>query len=146
MFASVKSTLGPVSLVAEWNGATKRARFIDDRGKRVHMNPSAWQIALGYQFDWNPWVEAIGAQGDYLTIGYSQSHDLAGANQAVDLVSPPTRVGFVPRKRFTVGAGEWVLSNLKFAIEYVYNADYPRHKGGTGNSADAYFSQFTLVW
>jgi hypothetical protein len=146
MFASVKSTLGPVSLVAEWNGATKRTRFIDDRGKRVHMNPSAWQIALGYQFDWNPWVEAIGAQGDYLTIGYSQSHDLAGANQAVDLVSPPTRVGFVPRKRFTVGAGEWVLSNLKFAIEYVYNADYPRHKGGTGNSADAYFSQFTLVW
>jgi hypothetical protein len=144
MAGSVKATAGPVSLVGEWNGATTIARFTDDLNKRVVIKPYAWQISLGYQFDWNPWVEVIGAQGDYLTIGYSQSHDLEGVNQVID--GPPTRVGFVPKKRFTVGAGEWVLSNLRFAIEYTYNYDYPKHEGGTGNSADAYFSQLTLVW
>jgi hypothetical protein len=58
----------------------------------------------------------------------------------------PTRVGFVPRKRFLVGAGEWVLSNLRFAIEYSYNIDYPKNMGGTGSSTDGYFGQLTLVW
>jgi hypothetical protein len=108
------------------------------------MKPSAWQISIGYQFDWNPWVEEIGAQGDYFTIGYSESLHLGGVSQMIDTV--PTRVGFVPKKRFLVGAGEWVLSNLRFSIEYSLNEDYPKHEGGTGNSTDGYFCQLTLMW
>jgi hypothetical protein len=144
MAGNVKAALGPVLLLGEWNGAINNAKFIDDRNKHVNIRPSAWQISIGYQFDWNPWVEEIGAQGDYVTIGYSQSHDLEGVSQAIDTV--PTRVGFVPRKRFLVGAGEWVLSNLRFAIEYSYNIDYPKDMGGTGSSTDGYFGQLTLVW
>jgi hypothetical protein len=144
MAGNVKATLGPVSFVGEWNGATRSAKFIDDRGRLVSMKPSAWQISIGYQFDWNPWVEEIGAQGDYFTIGYSESLHLGGVSQMIDTV--PTRVGFVPKKRFLVGAGEWVLSNLRFSIEYSLNEDYPKHEGGTGNSTDGYFCQLTLMW
>jgi len=144
MAASVKATLGPVSLVGEWNGAMSRATFTDDLGKRVSIEPSAWQLSLGYQFDWNPWVEEIGAQGNYLAIGYSESRDLAGVTRLID--GEPTRVGFVPRRRFIVSGGEWVLEGLKFAVEYSHNVDYPKSKGGTGNSANAIFSTITVVW
>ena len=33
-----------------------------------------------YQFDWNPYVEVIGAQGTYFVIGYSESSDLGGCS------------------------------------------------------------------
>lgn len=144
MAASVKAILGPVSFVGEWNGAISRAKFMDDLGKSVSIKPSAWQIALGYQFDWNPWVEAIGAQGNYLAIGYSESRDLAGVTRVTD--GQPSRVGFLPRRRVVVGVGEWVLDNLRFAIEYSHNWDYATHEGGTGNSADGVLSQLTAVW
>jgi hypothetical protein len=142
--ASIKATLGPVSLIGEWNGAIRRAKFIDDAGKSVGIKPSAWQVSLGYQFDWNPWVEAIGTQGDYLALTYSQSSDLAGVTQVID--GQPNRVGFLPRRRLVVGVGEWVLDNLRFAIEYSHNWDYPKSEGGTGNTADGILSQLTLVW
>lgn len=144
MAASVKATLGPVSLIGEWNGAIRRAKLIDDVGNSVRIKPSAWQVSLGYQFDWNPWVESIGAQGDYLAITYSESRDLAGVTQVID--GQPNRVGFLPRKRIVVGVGEWVLDNLRFAIEYSHNWDYPKNEGGTGNTADGVLSQLTLVW
>jgi hypothetical protein len=144
MAASIKTTLGPVSFVGEWNGALGRARFTDDLGNSVSIKPSAWQITLGYQFDWNPWVEAIGAQGDYLAVSYSESRDLAGATQVTD--GQPSKIGSLPRTRLLVSAGEWVLSNLRFAIEYSHNVDYPKDQGGTGSTADGVFSQFTLVW
>jgi hypothetical protein len=144
MAASVKGTLGPVSLIGEWNGAISRATFTDFDGDPFSIKPSAWQITLGYQFDWNPWVEAIGAQGNYLAIGYSESRNLAGVTQLFDGES--VRIGFVPRRRFIVSAGEWVLSNLRFVIEYSYNVDYPVSQGGTGESASAIFSALTAVW
>jgi hypothetical protein len=145
MAASVKATVGRVSLIGEWNGAIEQAKFVDDLGHSVNIRPSAWQIQLGYQFDWNPWVEAIGAQGNYLVFGYSQSSGLAGVTQeAAD--GTRSRVGFLPRKRLLVGAGEWVLPNLRFAIEYSRNLDYPKNQGGTGNAADGVLSQLTLVW
>jgi hypothetical protein len=144
MAASVKTTLGPVALVGEWNGAISRATFVDDLGNRVRIRPSAWQVALGYQFDWNPWVEAIGAQGTYLTVGYSESYDLGGVTQVVD--GAPDRVGFLPRRRLILGAGEWVLENLRFAVEYAYNLDYRKDEGGTYHSAHGILSQITLVW
>jgi hypothetical protein len=144
MAASIKGTLGPVSLVGEWNGALNRAKFIDDQGNSVSITPYAWQISLGYQFDWNPWVEEIGALGNYLTIGYSESRDLAGVTQLIN--GEPNRVGFIPKRRFILGAGEWVLDNLQFAIEYNLSKDYSKNEGGTGNYASGFFSQLTAVW
>ena len=104
------------------------------------FDPSAWQLSLGYQFDWNPWVEAIGAEGTYLAIGYSESRDLAGVMRAGD------RVGFVPRRRFLVSAGEWVLDSVLFAVEYSHIWDYSKNKGGTGKSANGVFSLLTYEW
>ena len=82
--ASVKAALGPYALVAEWNGATRRARFVDDAGRAVGIQPAAWQVSIGRQFDWNPWVEEIGAQGTFVSVSYSQSRDLAGVTRLLD--------------------------------------------------------------
>ena len=65
------------------------------------MKPSAWQVSFAYQFDWNPWVEEIGAQGTYLAFSHSRSEDLAG------FVQHGERLGFVPWRRFSLSAGEW---------------------------------------
>lgn len=144
MAASVKSTFGPISLIAEWNGAITRATFTDDLGNHVRIRPSAWQVSLGYQFDWNPWVEEIGAQGTFVAIGYSRSHDLAGVTELVNNV--PTRVGFVPQKRFILTVGEWVTENLKVALEYSRNWDYSLNDGGTGNIGHGVFGRLTYAF
>ena len=153
MAASVKSTFGPVSLVAEWNGAIKRATFLDDRGVSaeaparshpVSIKPTAWQVSLGYQFDWNPWVESIGAQGTFLGFGYSESRDLAGVTRLIN--GGPSRVGFVPKRRLLLTAGEWVLDGVKLQVEYSRNWDYSISEGGTGSTANGIFTTFTYQW
>jgi cell division protein FtsB len=144
MAASVKSTLGPVALIGEWNGAINRARFVDGQGNSVSIKPAAWQLSLGYQFDWNPWVESIGAQGTFLAIGYSESRDLAGVTQLIN--GEPIRVGAVPKRRLILTGGEWVLDGLKLALEFSRNWDYSKNEGGTGNSANGIFTALTYVW
>lgn len=144
MAAHVKATLGPVSVIGEWNGAIGNATLVDDTGTFVSIRPSAWQVSLNYQFDWNPWVEAIGLQGNYLALGYSESHDLAGVTQSIN--GEAERVGFVPKRRFLVSAGEWVLDGVRIAVEYSHVVDYAKDKGGTGNSANGVFTVLTLVW
>ncbi|MEA2791528.1 MAG: hypothetical protein QOG73_3934, partial [Acetobacteraceae bacterium] len=130
--------------IAEYNTAIKTARFVDDAGRAIHIAPAAWQVALGYQFAWNPWVETIGAQGTYAALGYSRSHDMAGATQAT--TGGPTRVGFVPESRLTVTAAEYIWEGMKVAIEYSHNWDYSIGKGGTGRQADGILLDFTLTW
>jgi len=144
MAAHVKATLGPVSLVGEWNGAISSAKFVDDSGTFVSLEPSAWHISLNYQFDWNPWVEVIGDQGTYISFGYSESRDLAGVTQLVN--GDPTRVGFAPQRRFLVTLGEWVLEGVLLRIEYAHIEDYSRSERGTGRSADGVFTTITYVW
>ncbi|MEX2310204.1 MAG: hypothetical protein WD738_21735 [Pirellulales bacterium] len=154
MAAHAKTNYGPIGIVAEWNGAMTEAEFVDDTGALFAIRPQAWQIALGYQFDWNPSVEVIGAEGTYFTIGYSESSDLAGATRLIGgdpLAAPPipptpVRVGFVPAKRLSVGMGEWVLPGLRVAFEYSYALDYDLDEGGTGNSAHGFFNQITYEW
>lgn len=144
MAAHVRTALGPIGLVLEWNGAVTDAEFVDDAGNPVSIAPQAWQVAVNYQFDWNPSVEVIGAQGTYLAVGYSESSDLAGVTKIVDPLNPvPLRVGFVPERRFSIGVGEWVLDGLRVAIEYSHVIDYDEDEGGTGNSANGYFMQMT---
>ena len=142
--ASLKSSLGPVAIVAEWNGALQRAMFVDDANRRISLKPSAWQVSLGYQFDWNPWVETIGDQGTYVSIGYSRSVDLAGVTDNSSGVA--TRVGYVPEKRLILTAGEWVLEGTRVVFEYSYNWDYPKTQGGTGNIAHGFFASLLYVW
>ncbi len=151
MATSLKTTLGPVSLVAEWNGALESADFIDDdplffTPRLQDKRPRAWQVSLGYQFDWNPSVESIGAQGTYLSMSYSESRDLGGAVRINTNDFTAARVGFVPRRRVTVGAGEWVLPNLRLAIEYARAWDYSKGHGGTNKAADAILSMVTFEW
>jgi hypothetical protein len=144
MAAHVKSNLGPTALVLEWNGAIDKARFSDDLGRAFSIRPGGWQVQLAYQFDFNPSVEAIGAQGTYVVIGYSESEDLAGVRRLI--ADTPSRVGFVPRRRLSVGVGEWVLDSLRVAVEYSHSVDYSIAEGGTGNSADGVFTQLTYQW
>jgi hypothetical protein len=144
MAASLKLSFGPFLLVGEWNGAITAARFVDDVGRQVKMSPSAWAVSLGYQFDWNPWVETIGAKGDYVSIGYSQTQQLGGVTQSVNGV--PTRVGFAPKSRLILTAGEWVLDGTRVLIEYSHIWDYAPGHGGTGRQADGVFAAITYVW
>ena len=144
MAASIKAKFGPVAYVAEWNGAINNATFVDDVGTPVDITPSAWQFSVAYQFDWNPWVEAIAAQGTYLAIGYSESNDLAGVTRIIGGVK--NRVGSVPESRFIVSVGEWVLDGVRVALEYSRIEDYSRSEGGTGRSAHGVFAMLTYAW
>jgi hypothetical protein len=141
MAASAKMSFGPVSLIAEVNGAIDRATFVDGLRRTVSITPAAWQVSFGYQFDWNPWVEAIGEQGDFIAIGYSGTSGLAGVTALIN--NQPTRVGFLPKTRLLVTFGEWVLDNLKWSIEYQANWDYSVGKGGTGKFATGVFTNLT---
>ena len=85
-------------------------------------------------------VEAIGAQGTYVVVGYSESRDLAG------VIRGGSRVGFVPRQRFTVGVGEWIFETTRVAFEYAHNVDYDEDEGGTGETAHGYFLMLTYEW
>src|SRR5712691_3480416 len=140
--ATAKLNMGPFALVGEFNGAIERARFLDDAAIARNIQPMAWQASLGYQFDWNPWLETLGSQGDFLAIGYSRSSDLAGVTSLG--TGARTRVGFAPESRFFISAAEWVMDGVKWQIEYAMDWDYARNKGGTGNIARGLFSTLTL--
>jgi len=144
MASTIKLSLGPVLVIGEWNGATRRVVFEDSTGTQHDIKPTAWQLSLGYQFDWNPWVETIGDQGTYVALGYSRSNDLAGAIHLVD--AQPSRVGFLPRSRWTLTAGEWVMEGLKVALEYSRIKDYPVSQGGTGKTGNGLQMMMTYSW
>ena len=159
MAAHVKATRGPVSLIAEWNGALHDAKFVDDLGNDISIAPSAWQVALAYQFDWNPTITDIGSQGTYVTLCYSQSQDLAGVTKVNRRIEPgaasgdpavttfdETRVGFVPRDRLLVGLGEWLTDGLRVSFEYAHVIDYSVAKGGTGKAGNSWVGMLTYTW
>ena len=140
--ASVKASFGPFAFVGEVNAALQQARFLDGLGTARSMTPMAWQASIAYQFDWNPWITEIGAQGDFISLGYSGSKDMAGVTGLVNGL--PTRIGFVPQNRVFLTAGEWVMDGLKVAVEYSANWDYPVSSGGTGKVAHGGFGLVQL--
>ena len=144
MSASLKASLGPMALVGEWNGALRSAAFTDDLGRNVSLRPAAWQLSLGYQFDWNPWVQEIGAQGSYLVLGLSRSQGLAGITGLGN--GQAGRVGALPRQRLFVTAGEWVQEGLRLALEYGREWDYPATEGGTGRAVNSWVTTLTYAW
>jgi hypothetical protein len=135
--ATLKTSFGPFAFVGELNKAIEEATFIDGLGIARNITPMTWQAAIAFQFDWNPWVREIGAQGDFISVAYSGSQDMAGA--VVSINGEPIRVGFVPETRLLVTAGEWVLPELKVAVEYSANWDYPQSRGGTGQLVHGIF-------
>ena len=145
MAAHIKSNLGPTAVDTGMEWRTHECRIYRRCGNSHRYPTASLASPVAYQFDWNPYVEVIGAQGTYFVIGYSESSDLAGVQRVIGLL-PPTRVGTVPEKRFSVGVGEWVLENVRIALEYSHAVDYSEDEGGTGNSADAVLCQFTLEW
>ncbi len=140
--ASVKASFGPFAFVGEVNAALQQARFLDGLGTARSMTPMAWQASIAYQFDWNPWITEIGAQGDFISLGYSGSKDMAGVTGLADGL--PTQIGFVPQNRVFLTAGEWVMDGLKVAVEYSANWDYPVSSGGTGKVAHGGFGLVQL--
>jgi hypothetical protein len=137
MAASIKTSFGPFAVVGELNTAIESARFVDGLGIARDITPMTWQASLAYQFNWNPWVREIGAQGDFISVAYSGSHDLAGVQSLIKGV--PNRVGFVPASRLLLTVGEWVMPDLKLAAEYSINWDYTPSQGGTGQRAYGVF-------
>lgn len=144
MAASLKTTFGPISLIGEWNGAVGSATFQDDAGVDRRISPSAWQASLGYQLDWNPWMEAVGAQGTYLALSYSESRDFQGVQRLIG--DELTRVGYLPKRRLQIGAGEWFMEGVKLAVEFSRDWDYPQSRGGTGRAVNGVFTSLTYVW
>ncbi|MFZ2650828.1 MAG: hypothetical protein WA210_12070 [Burkholderiaceae bacterium] len=142
--ASAKASLGPFALVGEWNSATRHARFVDDAGDTIVIKPAAWQVSLGYQLGWNPWVQEIGAQGTYVAIGFSRSRDLAGAARLIGATE--SLVGSLPKKRLLLTAGEWVQDGLRVVIEYARDWDYTEIEGGTGRIVNGIFTNLTYAW
>ncbi|KRQ93787.1 hypothetical protein CQ12_34410 [Bradyrhizobium jicamae] len=140
--ASLKTSFGPFAFVGEVNTAIQDARFIDGLGIARSMMPMTWQASIAYQFDWNPWIQEIGAQGDYISLGYSGSKDMAGVSILQNGI--PTRIGFVPQHRLFLTGGEWVMDGLKVAVEYSANWDYPVSAGGTGKVAHGWFGLIQL--
>lgn len=141
MSTSIKATFGRLSVVAEWNSSLKEVSFVDDATTTIKIKPSAWQVSLGYQLDWNPWLEEIGSQGTYLALSYSESSDLAGATETN--TGTATRVGFLPKQRLLLTIGEWVTDSVKFAVEFSRDWDYNIDQGGTGKIAEGLYSTIT---
>jgi len=140
--ASVKARFGPFAVVGEVNRAIDEVRFLDEIRTPRSITPMAWQASIAYQFGWNPWITEIGQQGNFISVAYSGSHDMAGVTDLINGV--PTRVGFVPQSRLNVTAGEWPMDGLKVAIEYSANWDYPVSRGGTGQLAHGVFGLVQL--
>jgi hypothetical protein len=140
--SSIKASFGPFAVVGEVSGAIENAGFVDGVGIARNIKPTTWQASVAYQFDWNPWVKEIGAQGNFISLAYSGSRDLAGATALINGV--PTRVGFVPEHRVLLTAGEWVMEDLKLAVEYSTNWDYSPSRGGTGQVVHGIFGLVQL--
>ena len=144
MALNAKATLGRIALSGEWNGATQRAQFVDGLGNSVSIQPSAWAVSLGYQFDWNPWVTSIGGQGTFAAIGYSETRDLAGVATVSNGIT--SRAGALPKQRLTLTLGEWLMDGVKLVFEYSLIKDYPISDGGTDATGRSLAAVLTYAW
>jgi hypothetical protein len=144
MAATARTRFGPLPLILEWNGALEEATFKDDLGSSISIQPWAWQVSTGWQFDWNPWMAAIGSEGTYIAFGYSETRDLAGVARVIG--GEQIRVGDLPRRKLLASAGEWIWPGVRIALEYSRTDDYEKNRGGTGRSTDSIFSMVTYEW
>jgi len=144
MAAHLKAKKGPVGMVAEWNGALKKAHVVDDRNRPREMQPRAWQVGAIYQLGWNSGVEMLGAQGTYFAVDYSRSLDFQGITAIPAGLA--LRIGSLPRERLLLTVGEWVMDGLRLSFEYAYIKDYATTDRGTGQSGNGWQGMLTYDW
>lgn len=142
--ASVKARLGPLGLVTEWNGATRKAKLVDDLSTTRIFMPRAWQVGLVYQPGGGSSPEPPGSQGTYIAVGYSETRELTGVVTYPEGLE--VRAGALPRERFLISVGEWVMDGVRVAIEYSQVKDYSPRDAGTGKTASGVQAVFTYDW
>ena len=122
---SVHGRLGMAgfSLIAEYDGAMNRVHFTRSR-RDVSTMPEAWQVELGYM------TKLFGLR-PYGAFNYSATAGLQG--------------GF-PQRRLLGTVGSWLSDNIRLALEYANEQDYPKIQGGTGRDSDAWILRLTYEW
>jgi len=111
------------SLIAEYDGATKQVHFTRAR-RDVKVMPEAWQVEIGYM------TKVFGVR-PFAAFNYSATAGMQG--------------GF-PERRLLGTVGTWVTDNIRVALEYANDRDYPRIQGGTGADSDAWTLRLTYEW
>jgi hypothetical protein len=116
------------SLIAEYVGATRRVHFArltaDDEPLDVKTMPEAWQVELGYM------TKLFGIR-PFVAFNYSRTTDMLGA---------------FPERRVLATVGSFITDNIRLALEYSHEDDYPIQQGGTGRSSDGWLLRLTYEW
>jgi len=111
------------SLLAEYDGAMNRVHFTRNR-RDVSTMPEAWQVEFGYM------TKIFGIR-PYAAINYSATAGMLGA---------------FPQRRLLGSVGSFLTDNIRLALEYANEKDYPRIQSGTGRDSDAWILQLTYEW
>jgi len=111
------------SLIAEYDGATRRVHFTRS-GRDIKAMPEAWQVELGYM------TKMFGIR-PFVAFNYSRTTDMLG--------------GF-PERRVLGTVGSWITDNIRLAVEYNHEDDYPKTQRGTGESSDGWLLRLTYEW
>ncbi len=111
------------SLIGEYDGATRTVHFT--RTKRdVRALPKAWQIEVGYS------TKIFGIR-PFAAVNYSGTSGMLAA---------------FPQLRLLGVGGAWLTDNIRIALEYAYEEDYPKVAFGTGKTGDAWTLRLTYEW
>lgn len=127
--ANIRLGLFGFSLVTAYYGALRQAHFTRN-DQPVNIRPEAWSVEAGYTTE-------IFGQKTYGAFAYSQTADLVGA---------------FPEARSIGTLGTWFSNNIRLALEYVYDQDYPKTAhaqggpGGTGRTSETYLVRLTYEW
>ena len=111
------------SLIAEYDGATRRVHFARARQDLKTM-PEAWQVELGYM------TKMFGIR-PYVAFSYSRTTDMWGA---------------FPERRLLGTVGSWITDNIRLGLEYSHEDDYPIVQKGTGKYSDGWLLRLTYEW
>src|SRR3989441_3049409 len=111
------------SLIGEYDGAVNTVHFTRSR-RDVRVMPEAWQVELGY-------TTKIFRVRPFAAFNYSATAGLQGA---------------FPQTRLLGTVGSWLSDNIRVALEYANEEDYPRIQGGTGRDSDAWILRLTYEW
>jgi len=111
------------SLIAEYDGAMNTVHFTRNR-RNVSTMPEAWQVEIGYM------TKIFGVR-PYGAFNYSATAGMLGA---------------FPQRRLLGSVGTFLTDNIRLALEYNNEQDYPRIQGGTGKEAEAWILQLTYEW
>jgi hypothetical protein len=125
----VRLGLWGFSLVTEYNAAYRRHMDVVPTSgplaqKTFRVLPQAWQVEFGYT------TELLGKK-TYGAFNYSETSGL---------------LGVLPKQRYIGTVGTWLADNIRLAVEYANEQDYPKLQRGTNRDADLWTMQFLYEW